>query len=384
LNINKLLKILVVFGTRPEAIKMQPIINQLKLEHEYFDTKVCVTAQHRHMLDQVLKFFEIIPDIDLNLMKHQQDLNQLTSAILTSMRLVLNQYKPDLVLVHGDTTTTMATTLACFYAKCSVGHIEAGLRTYNLDSPFPEEFNRQLVSKISKYHFAPTFLNKKNLISEGIITNKIEITGNTVIDALNWSLKKIDSDSDIRSKIEKEIDSILNFDWKNNRFILVTCHRRENFGGSFVQISEAIKELASRYPNIYFIYPVHLNPNIKTQAYEILKGINNVLLVEPMSYEVFIYLIRYVYFIMTDSGGIQEEAPSLGKPVLVMRNLTERQEAIEAGTAKLIGNEKKKIILHASELLDNIHSYNKMLTSSNPYGDGFASLRIVNFLKSIV
>ena len=340
-----LIKILVVFGTRPEAIKMLPLINQLKLEQDYFDVKVCVTAQHRQMLDQVLNFFKIKPDIDLDIMKYHQNLSLLTSTILNKMKEVLNIHKPDLVLVHGDTTTTMASALASFYQGCLVGHVEAGLRTFNLDSPFPEEFNRQLVSKVAKYHFAPTLKNKNNLISEGVILKNIRVTGNTVIDALNWTLEQIDSSLTLRNKIERELDSILNFDLKKNRYILITGHRRENFGDGFVQICQAIRELALLYPNLYFVYPVHLNPSVQKPVNEILRGIKNILLIKPMDYEVFTYMMKYAYLIMTDSGGIQEEAPSLGKPVLVMRNLTEREEAVDAGTVKLIGNEKKKLFL---------------------------------------
>lgn len=265
-----LIKILVVFGTRPEAIKMLPLINQLKLEQDYFDVKVCVTAQHRQMLDQVLNFFKIKPDIDLDIMKYHQNLSLLTSTILNKMKEVLNIHKPDLVLVHGDTTTTMASALASFYQGCLVGHVEAGLRTFNLDSPFPEEFNRQLVSKVAKYHFAPTLKNKNNLISEGVILKNIRVTGNTVIDALNWTLEQIDSSLTLRNKIERELDSILNFDLKKNRYILITGHRRENFGDGFVQICQAIRELALLYPNLYFVYPVHLNPSVQKPVNEIL------------------------------------------------------------------------------------------------------------------
>lgn len=383
MNNRKLIKIIVVFGTRPEAIKMFPLINHFKSEYEYFDVKVCITAQHRQMLDQVLNFFEIQPDIDLNIMKNQQDLNLLTSTILNKMKKVLTQHKPDLVLIHGDTTTAMATAIASFYEKCPVGHVEAGLRTFNLDSPFPEEFNRQLVSKIAKYHFAPTLLNKNNLISEGIISSNIKVTGNTVVDALDWTLKKIDSVLTIRNKIERELESILSFNYKKDRFILITGHRRENFGYGFVQICEAIRELALLYPNLYFVYPVHLNPNVQKPVNEILGVVKNILLIKPLNYEVFAYIMKYSYLIITDSGGIQEEGPSLGKPVLVMRNLTERQEAVKAGTVRLIGNEKKKIIFNVSSLLDNIDIYNQMSKTSNPYGDGDASIRIISFLKSI-
>lgn len=383
MNTGKLIKIMVVFGTRPEAIKMVPLINRFKLEHEYFDVKVCVTAQHRQMLDQVLNFFEILPDIDLNIMKEKQDLTQLTSTILNKMKEVLSQYKPDLVLVHGDTTTTMATALASFYERCSVGHVEAGLRTFDLDSPFPEEFNRQIVSKIAKYHFAPTIKNKNNLISEGLISKNIIVTGNTVIDALFWTLKKINSNSTIQNKIERQIKSILKFNYKKDRFILITGHRRENFGDGFVHICEAIRDLALLYPKINFIYPVHLNPNVQKPVNKILKNLGNVFLIKPMNYENFIYLMKYAYFILTDSGGIQEEAPSLRKPVLVMRKVTERKEAINTGNIKLIGNKKKNIIFNVRELLKNENMYMKMCNKSNPYGDGFAAKRIVDFLKNL-
>jgi len=334
------------------------------------------------MLDQVLNFFEIHPDIDLNIMKEKQDLSLLTSTILDKMKEVLAQHKPDLVLVHGDTTTTMATALASFYEGCSIGHVEAGLRTFDLESPFPEEFNRQLVSKVSKYHFAPTLKNKNNLISEGVISKNIVVTGNTVIDALNWTLEQIESSVAVRNKIERELEEILNFDLKKNRFILITGHRRENFGHGFVQICQAIQELALLYPNLYFVYPVHLNPNVQKPVNKILKNIKNVLLIRPMDYEVFMYLMKYAYLIITDSGGIQEEAPSLRIPVLVMRNLTEREEAVQAGTVKLIGNEKKKIISNVCNLLDNVDVYNQMASTFNPYGEGNASKQIVSFLKS--
>jgi len=379
----KLIKILVVFGTRPEAIKMLPLINQLKLESKYFDLKICITAQHRTMLDQILNFFQIKPDIDFNLMKQKQDLNLLTSKILVKMKKILRKNKPDLVIVHGDTTTTMAASLSSFYEGFPVAHVEAGLRTYNLKAPFPEEFNRQFVSKIAKFHFSPTSINKTNLIAEGVNKKNIKVTGNTVIDALFWTLKKINSNSTIQNKIERQIKSILKFNYKKDRFILITGHRRENFGDGFVHICEAIRDLALLYPKINFIYPVHLNPNVQKPVNKILKNLGNVLLIKPMNYENFIYLMKYAYLILTDSGGIQEEAPSLRKPVLVMRKVTERKEAINTGNIKLIGNKKKNIIFNVRELLKNENMYMKMCNKSNPYGDGFAAKRIVDFLKNL-
>ena len=383
MKLNRIIKIMIVFGTRPEVIKMAPLIHKLKLEKNFFNIKVCVTAQHRQMLDQMLNFFEIVPDIDLNLMEPKQDLSSLTSLIINNMKNVFALNKPDLILVHGDTTTTMSVAMAGFYANIAVGHVEAGLRTYNLSSPFPEEFNRQVTSKIAKWHFAPTLFSKKNLLKEGIRDKNICVTGNTVIDSLNSTLNKIDIDRTQLAKVTNYLNSVLNFNWKSDHFILITGHRRENFGESFFQICTAISKLASLYPKCYFVYPVHLNPNISKPVYEILNNINNVILIDPLDYQTFSYLMKYSYLVLTDSGGIQEEAPSLGKPVLVMRELTERPEGVKAGTIKLVGSNHKKIIEGVSNLLNNKIDYQNMSNSINPYGDGFASQRIINFLKSI-
>lgn len=382
-KLNKKIKIMVVFGTRPEAIKMAPLVHKLKLEKNFFDLKVCVTAQHRQMLDQMLNLFEIVPDIDLNLMKVEQDLSSLTSLVIDSMKNVLIKNKPDLILVHGDTTTTMSAAMAGFYAGIAVGHVEAGLRTYNLSSPFPEEFNRQVTSKIAKWHFAPTLFSKNALLKEGIHDDHICVTGNTVIDSLNSTLNKINIDRIQLARVTNFLNSVLDFNWQNNPFILITSHRRENFGENLIQICKAIRKLASLYPKFYFVYPVHLNSNISRPVYKILKNINNVLLIDPLDYQTFSYLMKYSYLVLTDSGGIQEEAPNLRKPVLVMREFTERPEGVKAGTIKLVGSNHKKIIEGVSNLLNNKKVYQKMSKSINPYGDGFASERIVNFLKSI-
>jgi UDP-N-acetylglucosamine 2-epimerase (non-hydrolysing) len=376
-------KILLVFGTRPEAIKMAPVIQALKLEPEQFDLKICITSQHRQMLDQVLEVFNIKADVDLNLMKQNQNLFNLTSLILNEMQNVFIQHKPDIVLVHGDTTTTLATSMAAFYASIPVGHVEAGLRTYDLNSPFPEEFNRQITSKVARWHFAPTKLSKKNLISEGIKKNLISVTGNTVIDALYWVLKRIDKDKERRDNVESIINNNLSFNWHNENFILITAHRRENFGNGFLQICSAIRELASKYPKMHFVYPVHLNPNVIKPVYEILGGFNNIHLIKPQEYESFIYLLKHSHLVLTDSGGIQEEAPSLGKPVLVMRDTTERPEAIEAGTVELVGSNHQCIVHGVTSLLNNKNHYKAMSLSHNPYGDGLASKRIVDILRTV-
>ena len=376
-------KIIIVFGTRPEAIKMSPLVHALKLEPDMFEIKVCVTSQHRQMLDQVLSMFNIQPDFDLNLMKENQNLSNLTSLILSEIKKIFDNYLPDLVLVHGDTTTTLATSMAAFYASIPVGHVEAGLRTHDLKSPFPEEFNRQITSKISKWHFAPTNLSQKNLLSEGVNKSLITVTGNTVVDALYWILNKIEKNQERKKNIEIFLNNSLSFDWKRENFILVTAHRRENFGKGFEQICLALKELASKYPKVNFIYPVHLNPNVKKPVYDSLKAIPNIYLIKPLEYEPFIYLLNNCYFVLTDSGGIQEEAPSLGKPVLLLRDTTERPEAVEAGTVEVVGSNKKQIIEGVSRLLDNKKHYKKMSRAHNPYGDGLACKRIVDVLRSI-
>ena len=374
-------KIMLVFGTRPEAIKMAPLVHALKAKPDQFETIVCVTAQHRQMLDQVLKIFEIKPDIDLNLMKPSQDLSTLTASIIIEIKKVFSLHQPDIVLVHGDTTTTLATAMTGFYSSIPVGHIEAGLRTYNLNAPFPEEFNRQITSKIATWHFAPTALSKKNLLSEGIKNSTISITGNTIIDALHWTLKRIDEDKVRRINLENTLNTLLNFSWQTNKYVLITAHRRENFGDGFFQICTAIKELASIYQDTHFIYPVHLNPNVDKIVNDILKGLNNVHLIKPQEYEPFVYLLKYAYLVLTDSGGIQEEAPSLGKPVLVMRDVTERPEAVEAGTVELVGSNYVRIVQGVSRLLQDKNHYLSMSHAHNPYGDGLASKRIVDILK---
>ena len=374
---------MLVFGTRPEAIKMAPLIHMLKMEPDNFEMLVCVTSQHKEMLDQVLKIFKIKPDIDLNLMSHDQNLSNLTSLILTEMQGVISKHQPDIVLVHGDTTTTFATSIAAFYKSIPVGHIEAGLRTHDLNSPFPEEFNRQITSKITKWHFAPTDLSLQNLISEGVDKSFITVTGNTVIDALHLALKQISEDGTRKKNIEKFLNDNLLFNWKNKNFILITAHRRENFGKGISQICSAIKKLALMNPSLNFVFPVHLNPNINHPVYKNLSGINNVHLINPLEYEQFVYLLQHSYLVLTDSGGIQEEAPSLGKPVLVMRNVTERSEAVKAGTVKIIGSNDQKIIEGVSSLLENKKLYQNMSRSHNPYGDGNACRLIVDVLRAI-
>lgn len=374
---------MLVFGTRPEAIKMAPLVHALKAERDKFEVKICVTSQHREMLDQVMKIFEIEADIDLNLMKQDQNLSNLTSLILNEMHNVFSKYQPDAVLVHGDTTTTLATSIAAFYASIPVGHVEAGLRTYNVKAPFPEEFNRQITSKIVKWHFAPTILSQRNLLAEGVDKSLITITGNTVIDALHWVLKKINQDHNRHKNLENILNTNLSFDWKRDSFVLITAHRRENFGEGFLQICSAINKLASKYPNVHFVYPVHPNPNVSKPVYRILDGFDNIHLIKPLEYEPFIYLLKYSYIVLTDSGGIQEEAPSLGKPVLVMRDVTERPEAVEAGTVKIVGSNSLRIIENLSLLLDDKKYYQKMSRAHNPYGDGLACKRIVDVLRSI-
>jgi len=376
-------KIMLVFGTRPEAIKMAPLIHAIKTEPENFKLKVCVTSQHREMLDQVLDVFNIKPDIDLNLMTKNQNLSNLTSLILNKMQTVFTKHQPNIVLVHGDTTTTLATSMAAFYESIPVGHVEAGLRTYNLNAPFPEEFNRQITSKITKWHFAPTKLSKKNLLSEGVDKSLIKITGNTVIDALHLILKRINKNKYRQKNLNDILNSVIPFNWKNKNFILITAHRRENFGDRFLKICSALKELSVNYPKIHFVYPVHLNPNVSKIVYKLLKGIKNIHLIKPLEYEPFIYLLKHSYLVLTDSGGIQEEAPSLGKPVLVMRETTERPEAVEAGTVEIVGSNKKNIIKGVSHLLNDNKHYQKMSRAHNPYGDGLACKRIVDVLRTI-
>ncbi|MCD4721463.1 MAG: UDP-N-acetylglucosamine 2-epimerase (non-hydrolyzing) [Desulfobacula sp.] len=378
-------KILLVFGTRPEAIKMAPLVKQLKCNPSIFELRVCVTAQHREILDQILKIFDINPDYDLDIMTRYQDLYDITTAVLQGLKSVINDFTPDLLLVHGDTTTTLAASLAAFYQQIDVGHVEAGLRTNNIYAPYPEEINRQCTTKIAKYHFAPTLLNKKNLMRENVIEENIIVTGNTVIDALMMAVNKIKSDKVLEKRIKRQIEDmgypIKNLD-NDRRLILVTGHRRENFGTGFLNICEALREIASRHPEIDIVYPVHLNPNVRKPVNKILSNISNVYCIEPLGYEIFVYLMSRSYFILTDSGGIQEEAPSLGKPTLVMRKETERPEAVEAGTVILVGTDKEKIFQHMEILINNKEKYQEMATCYNPYGDGRATTRIVDFLKS--
>jgi len=376
-------KIMLVFGTRPEAIKMAPLVHRLRAESNQFDVLVCVTGQHREMLDQVLGIFEITPDIDLNVMKQSQDLFDVTSSILMGMRDFFTKHKPDVVLVHGDTTTTFATSVAAFYSGIPVGHVEAGLRTYDLHAPFPEEFNRQVASKVTRWHFAPTNSSRDNLLAERVKPDSITVTGNTVVDALFWVLTRIESDSERRIALEAMLHEALSFQWKDEKFVLVTGHRRENFGDGFLQICSGIQQLARLYPMVHFVYPVHLNPNVRIPVNEILADLDNVHLIDPLEYEPFVYLLKHAYLVLTDSGGIQEEAPSLGKPVLVMRDVTERPEAVEAGTVELVGANKTRIVSSVSRLLDDDVHYQCMSRAHNPYGDGNACTLILDVLKKI-
>ena len=372
-------KVLLVFGTRPEAIKMAPLVKAFENEPT-IESKVCVTAQHREMLDQVLEMFDIKPDYDLNIMKPGQDLFDVTSNVLLGLKDVLNDFSPDVVLVHGDTTTTSSASLASFYNKIKVGHVEAGLRTGDMYSPWPEEANRQITGVLANYHFAPTTTSANNLLKENKNPKDIVVTGNTVIDALFLALDKIEKNDELKSKIIESINS--QYELKDNKkIILVTGHRRENFGDGFINICEALKTIALNNPDIDIVYPVHLNPNVQKPVKEILSNTPNVYLINPLQYEQFIYMMNKSYFIITDSGGVQEEAPSLGKPVLVMRDTTERPEAVEAGTVKLVGTNKESIINEAQKLLDDENEYNTMSKAHNPYGDGKACERIVNFIK---
>jgi len=372
-------KVLLVFGTRPEAIKMAPLVKAFEQEKN-IESKVCVTAQHREMLDQVLEIFDIVPEYDLNLMKPGQDLYDITVNVLLGMKDVLNEFKPDIVLVHGDTTTTSATSLAAFYQKIKVGHVEAGLRTGDMCSPWPEEANRQITGILASYHFSPTTTSRDNLLRENKNEVDILVTGNTVIDALFLALDKIENSVELKNTIIKSISAQYKMD-DSKRLILVTGHRRENFGQGFINICEALKTLAINNPDIDIVYPVHLNPNVQKPVKELLSDVSNVRLIEPLQYETFLYLMSKSYFIITDSGGVQEEAPSLGKPVLVMRDTTERPEALEAGTVKLVGTNSEMIIKEAQILLDNDSEYEQMSKAHNPYGDGKACEKIVKFIK---
>jgi UDP-N-acetylglucosamine 2-epimerase (non-hydrolysing) len=373
-------KVLIVFGTRPEAIKMAPLVKAFEDYRLDFNVKVCVTAQHREMLDQVLDMFEIEPDYDLNIMKAGQDLYDVTSNVLLGMRGVLKDFAPDIVLVHGDTSTTSITSLASFYQKIAVGHVEAGLRTGDIYSPWPEEANRQIVGVLAEYHFAPTITSRDNLLKENKNPKNIIVTGNTVIDALFLALEKIEKTSTLKSKIKSTLSN-LKFDIENSKLILVTGHRRENFGQGFINICKALREIAINNPSVDIVYPVHLNPNVQKPVNELLSDIDNLYLIAPLQYESFIYIMNRAYFIITDSGGVQEEAPALGKPVLVMRDTTERPEAVEAGTVKLVGTDSAKIIKEAQRLLDDDEIYKEMSYAHNPYGDGTACINIIEFLR---
>ena len=368
-------RILTVFGTRPEAIKMAPLVHALAADNR-FEAKVCVTAQHREMLDQVLELFEITPDYDLNLMKPGQDLTDITCGILQGLKPVLAEFKPEYVLVHGDTATTVSTTLAAYYQQIKVGHVEAGLRTGNVYSPWPEEGNRKLTGAIADLHFAPTEISKQNLLVENVDAKDIIVTGNTVIDALHDVIGKLETNVEIKSSLEKQF-SFLN---DKTRLVLITGHRRESFGGGFERICEAISQLAKAFPDVEFVYPMHLNPNVREPVNRLLAALKNVFLIEPLDYLPFVYLMNKSYVLLTDSGGIQEEAPSLGKPVLVMRDTTERPEAIDAGTVKLVGTEVDSIVTELSLLLSSEEAYKIMSFAHNPYGDGKACSRILDAL----
>ena len=380
-------KVMLVFGTRPEAIKMAPLVKEFQKQPKRVETVVCVTGQHREMLDQVLKIFDIKPDYDLNIVKQGQDLYDVTARVLTGMRDVLKEVKPDVVLVHGDTTTSTAAALAAFYQQIPVGHVEAGLRTHNIYSPWPEEMNRLLTGRLATYHFSPTPLSRNNLIKESVDDRNIIITGNTVIDALYWVVDKIKNNKELDNELE-DILSKAGYDVNrlNNgkKLVLITGHRRENFGDGFINMCTAIKDLTVKYPDLDFVYPMHLNPNVRKPIHEVfgenLSGLKNMFFIEPLEYLSFVYLMEKSSIVLTDSGGIQEEAPGLGKPVLVMRDTTERPEALDAGTVKLVGTDYNKIVNEVSSLIDDKAAYEKMSKAVNPYGDGLACGRIVNAL----
>lgn len=375
-------KIMLIFGTRPEAVKMAPIYKMLKNSKD-FKLTTCVTAQHRNLLDQVLNVFGIKPDVDFNIMSKNQNLYDITSKVLTAMKDLLFKKKPDIILVHGDTTTTLAAALSAFYMKIDICHIEAGLRTNNIYSPYPEELNRQVVSKLASWHFSPTSINKKNLISEGVKPSRIFVTGNTTIDSLKIIISRITKIKKLKNEIETKLNKKLAFKYEVQKFILITVHRRENFGNNLNNIFYAIKKLAFNFPNLKFVYVVHPNPNIKKNASHILSNISNIHLINPLGYEEFCFLMSKSFLIMTDSGGIQEEAPSLGIPVIVLRRNTERPEGIKSGTCILAGNSEKKIFKTARDLIINKSKYKSMIKKKNPYGNGFAAYNIINCLKKI-
>lgn len=379
---------MLVFGTRPEAIKMAPLVKEFQAHPGIFETQVCVTGQHREMLDQVLEIFHIKPDYDLNIMRQGQDLYDVTARVLVGMRDVLKAAQPDIVLVHGDTTTSMAAALAAFYQQIPVGHVEAGLRTNNIYSPWPEEMNRQITGRIATYDFAPTPLSRKNLLHEGVDEEKITVTGNTVIDALHLVTRHIKDDAQLATELQERL-LLAGYDIKrltsSRKLVLITGHRRENFGEGFMQICTAIRDLKIKYENVDFVYPMHLNPNVRKPIHAIfgenLNDLGNIFFIEPLEYLEFVYLMEHATIVLTDSGGIQEEAPGLGKPVLVMRDTTERPEALEAGTVKLVGTDYNKIVDNVSTLLEDQEAYERMSKATNPYGDGLASQRIVEKLK---
>ena len=380
--------VMLVFGTRPEAIKMAPLVKEFQKHPETFKTVVCVTGQHRQMLDQVLQLFEINPDYDLNIMKQGQDLYDVTARVLTGMRDVLKEAQPDVVLVHGDTTTSTAAALAAFYMQIPVGHVEAGLRTHNIYSPWPEEMNRQITGRIATYNFAPTPLSKANLLREAVAQESITVTGNTVIDALYWVVNKIKEDKALNSELQALLAQAgydVNRLESGKKLVLITGHRRENFGDGFINMCTAIKDLTTKYPDVDFVYPMHLNPNVRKPIHEVfgedLNNLGNMFFIEPLEYLSFVYLMEKSTIVLTDSGGIQEEAPGLGKPVLVMRDTTERPEALEAGTVKLVGTNYDKIVAEVSALLNDQAHYDAMSKAVNPYGDGLACGRIVEALK---
>lgn len=380
-------KVMLVFGTRPEAIKMAPLVKEFQKHPERFETIVCVTGQHREMLDQVLHIFEIKPDYDLNIMKQGQDLYDVTARVLIGMRDVLKEAQPDVVLVHGDTTTSTAAALAAFYQQIPVGHVEAGLRTHNIYSPWPEEMNRQITGRIATYHFAPTPLSRQNLLAEGVKENQITVTGNTVIDALYMVVDKIRRDKALDAELEtllKDAGYDVNRLANGKKLVLITGHRRENFGDGFIHMCMAIKDLTKKYPDVDFVYPMHLNPNVRKPIHEVfgedLSNLGNMFFIEPLEYLSFVYLMEKSTVVLTDSGGIQEEAPGLGKPVLVMRDTTERPEALEAGTVKLVGTNYERIVHEVSELIENQEYYDRMSKAVNPYGDGLACRRIVEMI----
>lgn len=384
-------KIMLVFGTRPEAIKMAPLVKEFRKYPEKFETVVCVTGQHREMLDQVLRLFNIEPDYDLNIMKQRQDLYDVTARILTGMRNILQEVQPDLVLVHGDTTTSTASALAAFYRQIPVGHVEAGLRTHNIYSPWPEEINRQITGRIATWHFSPTALSRNNLLQEGVDEKQIRITGNTVIDALYHVVATIREDPSLQKRLINELKeagykTIGTIKQSRRKSVLITGHRRENFGKGFIRICRAIKRLSERYPDVDFVYPMHLNPNVREPIHEVFGKVHqpNLFFIEPLEYLPFVYLMERSALVLTDSGGIQEEAPGLGKPVLVMRDTTERPEALEAGTVKLVGTDCDRIVDEVSRLLDDNAYYNRMSQAINPYGDGTASQRIVQTIEKVI